>query len=255
MPLSVIDARTPFQPQYQAAVTDLVTFLRGGLQDNLHSVYVYGSVARKTARPNYSNLDVVVVTHNDFSANRSTLFNTIKWRFQKSHPHVTELNIKSALTSEVVSLDSLFSWGFLLRHCAVCVYGDDLSECFGDYEPSWEIAKHWNMDLHDWLAAYRLRIGSAASSAEQIKAQQAIAKKMLRASYSLVMYRDKNWFDEPIDCGRQFLHYHPEKRREVERLAILLSGQLVAKRSVVGLMDEFGSWLTKQYQRTEFKIG
>ncbi|MDE1242099.1 nucleotidyltransferase domain-containing protein [Vibrio aestuarianus] len=255
MYLSVIDPKQAFQTEYQAAIDDLIRFLRAGLGDNLHSVYLYGSVARKTARYGRSNLDVVVVTHADFPETRTTLLNTIKWRFQKSFPHITEVSIKTALVSEVASIDSIFTWGFMLRHCCVCVWGDDLAECFGDFEPSWEIAKHWNMDVEDWVLFYRDKIAKANSASEQSKAQIVIAKKLLRASYSLVMYRDKGWFDDPIECGQQFLRYHPEKEVEINRLGILLSGRPIAKRSVIGILDSYGHWLVKQYKKTEFRIG
>ncbi|MEF1229683.1 nucleotidyltransferase domain-containing protein, partial [Vibrio fortis] len=61
MQLPVIDPKVPFQPEFQPVVNDLITFLKSGLGSNLHSVYIYGSVARKTAQPGHSNLDVVVV--------------------------------------------------------------------------------------------------------------------------------------------------------------------------------------------------
>lgn len=54
---------------------------------------------------------------------------------------------------------------------------------------------------------------------------------------------------------RSVLQYHPEKQLEIERLGILLSGRPIPKRSVVGLLDGFGDWLVKQYQKTEFRIG
>lgn len=206
--------------------------------------------------PNQSGVDVVVVTHRPFEQQRATIVNTVKWRFQKAYPFVKTLSFKTALVGDVASLDSIFSWGFLLRHCSVCVYGDDLSECFGDFEPSWEIAKHWNNDVGDWLASFRHRIASAESDAAQIQAQKGIAKKLLRASYSLVIPQDKYWYDDPIDCGRQFLRYHPGKQLEIERLGMLLVlERAVPKRSVIGLLDSYGEWLVKQYQRTEFKIG
>lgn len=255
MHLSSIDPQAPFQQPYQPAIRELVSFLSSGLGPNLHSVYLYGSVARKSAKPNVSNLDVIVVTHKPFSDLKTTLFNSIKWRFQKSYSFITEVSFKTALASEVASLDSIFSWGFQLRHCSVCIYGEDLSECFGDYEPSWEIAKHWNMDVEDWVAVYRNRIARADKIEELVRAQKIIAKKLLRASYSLIMHRDKRWFDDPIECGQQFLKYHPDKKVEIQRLEILLSGRPIAKRSVIGILDSYGEWLAKQYKRTEFKIG
>lgn len=255
MHLSTIDPNQPFQTHYQPAITDLVSYLKNGLGDNLHSVYLFGSVARKTAKPGLSNIDVIVVTHQNFSDLRTTLFNSIKWRFQKAYPFITEVTFKTALVEDVASLEGILSWGFQLRHCSVCVFGEDLSECFGDYEPSWEIAKHWNMDVEDWVAVYRNRIARADKDEDQIRAQKIIAKKLLRASYSLVMYKDKRWFDDPVECGQGFLKYYPEKQVEIERLGILLSGRLIPKRSVVGILDGFGEWLTKQYKKTEFRIG
>ncbi|MCG3721956.1 nucleotidyltransferase domain-containing protein [Vibrio cincinnatiensis] len=255
MTLSPIDPNQPFQLQYQPAINELVNYLRAGLGKQLHSVYLYGSVARKTAQPNASNLDVIVVTYESIEQNRTTLLNTIRWRFQKRFPFITDVSVKTALVSQVASLDSLFSWGFMLRHCSVCVYGDNLAECFGDYETSWEIAKHWNMDVEDWLHFYRDKIAKANTAQEQGSAQQIIAKKLLRASYSLVMPQDKNWFDDPKTCGTHFLRYFPEKQKEIERLTILLSGKVIPKRSVIGLLDSFGPWLIKQYQKTEFRIG
>lgn len=255
MTLSVIDPNQPFQPAYKPAIDDLVRFLRAGLGEVLHSIYIYGSVARKTAQPGHSNLDVVLVTHRDFDDKKATLLNTIRWRFQKSFPFVTDVAIKTAVVSDVATLESIFSWGPMLRHCCVCVYGDNLGDCFGDYEPSWEIAKHWNMDVGDWLVYYREKIAKAATAKEQIRAQQTIAKKLLRASYSLIMYRDKNWYDDPKECGQHFVRYHPEKQLEVERLNILLSTRVIPKRSVIGLLDSFGVWLVKQYEKTEFRIG
>ncbi|MGC9401757.1 nucleotidyltransferase domain-containing protein [Vibrio genomosp. F10] len=255
MTLSVIDPKQPFQIDYQAAVNDLVKFLRGGLGENLHSIYLYGSVARKTAKPGQSNLDVIVVTNRSFNDSRTTLLNTIKWRFQQSFSHITEVSIKTALLSEVATLESIFSWGFQLRHCSVCIYGDDLSECFGDYEPSWEIAKHWNMDVEDWVAVYRNRIARASSPQEQVRAQKIIAKKLLRASHSLVMYRDKLWLEDPSECGEHFLRFYPMKKTEIDRLKILLTGRVIPKRSVIGILDSFGDWLVEQYKKTEFRIG
>ena len=167
---------------------------------------------------------------------------------------MTEVSFKTALVNEVASLDSLFSWGFILRHCAMCVYGEDLSECFGDYEPSWEIAKHWNMDIEDWLAVYRNRIVRAKED-EVLKSQHILAKKMLRASYSLVIPKDRAWYDSPVECGKHFLRYHPEMQIEIERLVIMLSQRVIAKRSIIGVIDSYGEWLAKEYKKTEFRIG
>ncbi|MGR5503193.1 nucleotidyltransferase domain-containing protein [Vibrio sp. DNB22_10_4] len=243
------------QPSYVPVIEDLIACLKSGLKESLHSVYVYGSVANGTAIPNVSNLDVVLVTHAPFSASQKALFNSINWRFQKDFPFVKGLAIRTALVSEVASLSALFTWGFLLKQCCTNVYGEDLSECFGDYVPSWEIAKQWNMDIEQSAALLRKEVALAEDAQSQADAQRRLAKKLLRAAYGLVLHRTKRWLDDPLESGRAFLEFYPQREQTVERLGILLGGRVIPKRSVVGLVDDFAPWLVKEYQKTEFKIG
>lgn len=253
--LPVIDPKAPFQAEFQPVIDDLKRYLISGLGKNLQSIYLFGSVARKKARIARSNIDVVVLTHQALSSKDASLVKTIKWRFAREYPQITGVSLQFGEIGEVLSLEGIFTWGFMLRHCCVCIHGEDVSDRFGEFEPSWEIAKQWNMDVEEWLTIYRNKIAKAENLAEQIKAQQVIAKKLLRASYSLIMYRDKNWIENPIECGKVFLTYYPKKKVEIQRLVVLLSGKPVPKRSVIGILDDYGKWLVKAYQRTEFRIG
>lgn len=255
MPLTVINPAVPFQQEYQRIIKELVQAFEGELKGNLHSIYLYGSVARKCAVPGTSNIDLVVVTHRPTNERFKTLLSTIKWRFKKAYPFVTELSMRFPLATEVLDIENVITWGFMLKHCCVCIYGDDLATRYGDFEPSWEIGKFWNMDVSDWVSHYRKKIAQTTNKEELIKHQITIAKKLLRASYSLIMHKDKGWYDNPSECGARFLKYYPEKQLEIERLNILLSGRDIPKRSVIGLLDDFGSWLADAYQKTEFKIG
>lgn len=141
MVLSVIDPQEPFQTPYQPAIQELVSVLLSALGADLHSAYIYGSVARKTAVLGASNLDVAVVTSGAIRALETSLQNSIRWRFHQRYPFIRGIEFKQGMVDEVASLGSIFSWGFMLHHCAVCVYGKDIGESFGDFEPSWEIAK------------------------------------------------------------------------------------------------------------------
>ncbi|MFC1235792.1 nucleotidyltransferase domain-containing protein [Vibrio sp. F74] len=255
MPLPVIDPSAPWQEEYRRVIQELIPALESGLGSNLHSIYLYGSVARKCAVPGKSNLDLVVVTRRQPDARFQTLLSTIKWRYKKAFPLITDLSFQFPLVKDILAIESVITWGFMLKHCCVCVSGDDLSTRYGEFEPSWEIAKFWNMDVDEWIATYRRRIAQATNREEQIKCQVIIAKKLLRASYSVIMNKDKGWYDDPSECGEKFLNYYPDKHIDIERLNILLSGRYIPKRSIIGILDSYGSWLVKSYKKTEFRIG
>ncbi len=239
----------------QQIIDDARNWIRSSLSNQVHSLYLFGSFASKKAKPNLSNLDLVVVTHREDAHQFSTFLRSFEWRMSKSYPELTGIRLWSVPLSQVLSLESVFTWGFVLKQCCQCLYGDDLTHCFGDFEPNWEIAKFWNMDLEQQLPQLRQRLANANEDKAQFLAQREIAKKLLRAHYGLVLHKHKVWVDDPITCGKIAQQYYPKKKLELERLAMLLRPHLIPKRSVVGLLDSHGSWLVKAYKKTEFRIG
>ncbi|MCE7566254.1 nucleotidyltransferase domain-containing protein [Aliivibrio fischeri] len=253
--LPIIDKHSPFQNEFEPVIHDLITHVLSAAPKSVHSIYLYGSVARREAIVGRSNLDVTLITSAPLTNKEQTLINTIKIRFQSKYPQITGVTFNIGEAADALQLESIFSWGFWLRHCCVCIYGDDLSERFGDFEPSWEIAKNMNMDIEEWLGVYIKKIATSQDMAVQVEQQKTIAKKLLRSCYSLVMHRDKGWYDHPVLCARKFLEYYPEKQTEIERVVLLLKGRKVPKRSVLALLNEFGDWVVAEFNKIERKIG
>lgn len=243
------------QSEFNPLIEELTATVQSGLKGNLHSLYVYGSIANGTAIAGRSNLDIVLVMAHNGHNGMDTFINTLKWRLMNRFPAITGVSIKVALLSDVLSLESIFSWGFLIRQSCTCLIGDDLSESFGDFEPSWEISKYWNWNILDYVPEYRVKIAQSKTPELQVSYQQVIAKKMLRASYGLIMHKEKLWLDSPLDCAKYFLKHHPEKAKDIQRLAIMLGNKAIPKRSVISILDVYGTWLCKAYEKTEFRIG
>ncbi|OCH15366.1 nucleotidyltransferase [Aliivibrio sp. 1S165] len=250
-----IDKHSPFQKEFEPAIQDLIVHVRSAVPKSIHSIYLYGSVARREAISGRSNLDVTLITTVPLTNKEQTLINTIKIRFQSKYPQITGVTFTIGEVTEVLQLESIFSWGFWLRHCCVCILGDDLSTRFGDFEPSWEIAKNMNIDIQEWLQVYTKKISVSTSINVQVEQQKTIAKKLLRSCYSLVMHRDKGWYDHPVLCARKFLEYYPEKQTEIERVVMLLKGRKIPKRSTIALLEEFGGWVVSEFNKIERRIG
>lgn len=253
--VQTLSSISAWQERSETIIEDVTKWVRASLSTNVHSVYMFGSFATGNAKPNLSNLDLFIVLHRDQADKLNTVKRNIEWRFSQSYPELTGVRLWTVTLSEVLSLESIFSWGFLLKQCCVCLYGDDLTHCFGEFEPNWEISKFWNMDLEQQLPNMRKQYVQATQQKQQYYWQRFIAKKLLRAHYGLVLHRHKVWIDDPLSCADVAMHYYPSKQVEIKRLSLLLRPHLIPKRSVVGLLDAHGDWLVKSYKKTEFRIG
>ncbi|PSW03762.1 hypothetical protein C9I89_16670 [Photobacterium lipolyticum] len=253
--LPVLDGQTPFQQEYVPVLLDAVKQLRAGFGGALHSIYLFGSVARREAVWGQSDLNLTLILHRPLTDSEQSLLNTIKWRIPTYHTDVPSVEIKIGYLSEVLSLDAIFKWGFWIKHCCLCLYGEDLSTRFGCFEPSWDVAKAFNGDIKDELTVYRQKIMKTKVVSNYLEYCQYIAKKMLRSCFSLVMHREKCWAHTSEQCAEAFLNYYPDKSLEIERLFTLINGTQVPKRAALFLLEQFGSWIVTEFEKIDRKIG
>lgn len=253
--LPVIDGETPFQHDYMPVLLDAVKQFKAGLGETLHSIYAFGSVARREAIAGKSDLNLTIVVKRPLNTSEQSVLSTIRLRLTSRHAVISAVDLKVVEISEVLSIESIFTWGFWLKHCCICLYGDDLSTRFGLFEASWDIAKSLNGDIGDELSSYRKKIMATKVVQNYLDYCEYISKKMLWSCFSLVMHREQNLALSLEQCAETFIKYYPEKELEVERLFILASRQQVPKKASLFMMDSFGGWIVSEFDRIDRKIG
>lgn len=253
--LPVLDGETPFQHEYLPVLLGAVKQLKAGLGDTLHSIYAYGSVARREAKAGKSDLNLTVIVKRPLTASEQSVLSTIRWRIPSHYPVVPVVDLKVGNIDEVLSVASIFTWGFWLKHCCICLYGDDLSTRFGSFEASWDIAKSLNGDIKDELNDYRQKIMATKVIQNYLDYCEHIAKKMLWSCFSLVMHREQALALSIEQCAEAFLKYYPEKELEIERLFILASRTQVPKKAALFMIDSFGGWIVSEFDKIDRKIG
>lgn len=253
--LPVIDGNTPFQEEYLPVLLAAVKQLKAGLGKNLHSIYVHGSVARREARPGKSDLNLTLIVEKPLNASEQSVLSTLKWRIASHHPVIPEVTLKAGDLTEVLSLEAIFRWGFWLKHCCLCLYGDDLASRFGCFEASWDIAKAMDGDIKAELSEYRTKIMATKVVKNYLDYCEAVARKMLWSSFSLVMHREQRLALSLQQGAEAFLRYYPDKAVEIERLFILVERTQVPKKASLFMIESFGGWLVDEFDKIDRKIG
>ncbi|KDM91554.1 hypothetical protein [Photobacterium galatheae] len=253
--LPILDNRQPFQPVFQPCLHEMLQHLKVLFKGVLHSVYLSGSVARHEAIPGKSDLNLTLVLERPLTEQESSRLHSLCWHIARRHQAVTRIDVKQALRRDVLSLEGIFQWGIWLRHCCICISGQDLSDSFGDFEPSWDAAKSFNGPLEPILTEYRQKITRTRVMAHYLDYCEYIGKKMLWTGFTLVMHREKTLALSLKDATACFLKVYPEKSLDAERATMLANRIQVPKKATLFLMQHFGLWLADEWQRIERKIG
>ena len=147
------DGFIPLPPRVepQAAFRPLLDDLRRTLarppfERAVHSVYLYGSVARGEAITGRSDLDLTLVLRDPPSPELAAQLETARLALQARHPEVSKIDFDIGHLDQARDPANRDSWGYWLKHRCRCLWGEDLASDLPPLRPAKAIALALNGD-------------------------------------------------------------------------------------------------------------
>lgn len=180
------DGFIPLPPRVepQAAFRPLLDDLRRTLarppfERAVHSVYLYGSVARGEAITGRSDLDLTLVLRDPPSPELAAQLETARLALQARHPEVSKIDFDIGHLDQARDPANRDSWGYWLKHRCRCLWGEDLASALPPLRPAKAIALALNGDYAQVLEDYARRLESASSEEKRRRLQREAAKKLI----------------------------------------------------------------------------
>ena len=252
--LPEIEANAPFQEKYLGAIHSGARQIKTGLQAVFHSLYLSGALAHRNAEET-SDLEFTLVSMRPLNTQEYAILNTIKWRIKESNQAIKHIRIDLVLLHDVLHLRHIFRWGFFLKHCTVCLEGENLAHRFGRFEVSWEVSKAMNIDFEARFNELKRKFISSHKLDTQLDVAEEMGKLLVKTSFSLVAHKEMRWEENLQKCADAFLIHYPKKELEISRLFLLIQRKNIKKRAVIALLDAFYTWILFEMSKIEKKRG
>jgi len=140
-PTIALPPQVPLQAAFAPVVRDACATLQQGAGALLHSLYLYGSVARGEARPGASDLDLTLVLQRTPTPADSAQLERLRQALQQRHAAVvSKVDFDIGTLAQVLAPAQRCSWGYWLKHHCRCLAGTDLAARFDALAPSRGIA-------------------------------------------------------------------------------------------------------------------
>lgn len=236
----------PLQAAFVALVADALTDLQQMLGPLLHSVYLYGSVARATATIGVSDLDLTLVLTRALAADEAALLEQQRLALQAHHPEVCKVDFDIGVLANVRHPANLYSWGYWFKHECRCIHGEDLGLQFAAFAPSAAVARAVNGDYVQVLQAYIAGIAAAQDRVTLRRLQKEAARKLVRATNVLRPAEGGYWPRSLEDYARYFSERFPDM---AERAAFFLEQAKAPEISAElfnAELDAFIAWMQGQ---------
>ncbi|MUG68012.1 nucleotidyltransferase domain-containing protein [Paenibacillus campinasensis] len=239
--------------KYQHCIEEAVERLKSVFQEQLHSVYVYGSVARGEAVEVQSDLDLIAMFYGKQDSMKLAELKQLSGDLSEPYRYlVRDVGIAAAFYDYTMDPSNYYENAFLRELC-VCVYGEDIGRHFGPYKLTSEIAISFNGDIGQSLARTLTRIETA--SVEELQSiTQGFARKLIRTYYSMVMARSQIWTTRLLEQCEVFLQHFPDKEPIIRTLLSWIDEPPASREAVVELFKNEGEWARVNFEREASKV-
>lgn len=231
---------------YLPCIQDSIEKLKHLYPQQLHSVYVYGSVARGEAIIKKSDLDLITMFYTNLDPVLITKLKQVATELsEKYHYLVRDVGIAVTYYDYAIDQSNYYENAFLKELC-VCMYGEDIGKRFGPYKLTSEIAISFNGDIYDVLNRTLKKLEIASEGDFKIGTQN-FARKLIRTYYSMVMVRSQIWTTRLHEQSEVSIRYLPEKEAIIRRLLNWIAEPPTNRENVYKLFKSEGEWASSNF--------
>jgi len=244
-------------PPFKAVVDDVVEAYLKHIKQDLHSIYITGSVPRGLAIAGQSDLNAIAVLeyYTDPELVMQDWISAAETDIRTKHDCVSDVQMELYPHGWLLHDESEFSISaFILKTHAVCVWGIDMlpdltSYRFLNRETRVAIANDDIINLEPDIDEAIDTIEADDSSANVRYWCKQICKNMIHAAFGLVMV-DEVVHTRDIDVSvSYFLKHYPDQEREIRQAVDFIVSPTDSASEILDFLDTFGAWLIDECDR------
>ncbi|WP_330297783.1 nucleotidyltransferase domain-containing protein [Streptomyces sp. NBC_00503] len=213
----------------------------------LHSAYLYGSVPRGTARPGWSDLDLLIALHHEPSGEDRDTAEVLARGLDEDFAEIDGVGLLLHSKDQVLSEAERFDFGWFVACLCTPLLGADLAEHLPRYRPDSLLARETNGDLADLLPAWRAKAQSASTPEEYRKLSRLFSRRLVRTGFTLVMPRWGGWTSDLVESAEVFGQYYPERAAQMRAAASAALDPVEDPAVLRGYVEDLGPWLADEY--------
>lgn len=243
-----IVSRSLVQTKWEPIIDDITRFYQSKFGNNLHSVYVRGSVAKGDAVENLSDFDSFCVLNSDPGEVDSPFSDKFQKEINAKYPFCTFIEISYI---EKYKIYKNFPprkrsvWAELIKTQSICVYGKNLASEIDPFELK-------DMVGHSYYIEKELdRLPEIFEDEKNDPTELRdtcvwITRRIVRSGFDLVMEQEKKFTRDLFLCYESFSKYYPHKKEIMYKILNLSLNPTDDVTEINSVLNEITPWLIEE---------
>ncbi|WP_035434128.1 hypothetical protein [Bacillus sp. UNC322MFChir4.1] len=241
--------RNKINPIFSLVIHDVINAYSTYLKDDLHSVYIRGSIPKGIGIEGVADLDTIAVTKQHPNKLKLNWVKKIEHRLNQKYDCVDGIELSFYSIEEILNTSSFSIMSFILKTHGICVFGEDLIPQLPKYKANEALA-------NDHLIHLQTQIKNACedlkdnSDIEDIKdCCKWIMKIIVRAGLALVIMKENTYTRDLYPAYKLFSKYFPEKEQDMRKALEYAITPIIDTKVLLLFLNEFGKWMISEADR------
>ncbi|EJS75789.1 nucleotidyltransferase [Bacillus cereus] len=237
------------QPTFMEVIQKIKNTCGEMLQEDLHSVYIRGSIPRGIGIEGIADIDLIILVRKD------PKLIDLSWRKKLEVQSLQQFNCISGVElsfyseSEVINSNRFSFIGFMIQTHGVCILGEDVKLSLPKYKVSQELAYEHLIQLRKQIEQARKELIHNKGVDDIADCCRWIMKIIIRAGLALTIDREGLYSRDLYPAYELFSKHFPKQEKNMRKALQYVIEPINDINELILFLDTFGEWLIERAER------
>jgi len=234
---------TAFIPiKWLPLVNEVVEMIKEKYGNDLHSIYLRGSVARGAAVDGFSDLDIFVLLHQpNVRWEAASWLSKYSEIWSNSFGFVKKVEVMCSTFSENMYTSNP-ALAMIIKTQSLLLFGSAISEKIPSFKPSKEMMLNYRWLAEDLATFF-------AKAKPQTEDVQEITKVMIRCGFEIVMQRSGKYTVDLFPSYQVFAEYYPKRSSEMKSILFYYLNPAQDLEALTSILRDLGDWMVLEIKK------
>ncbi|XXM72406.1 nucleotidyltransferase [Lysinibacillus sphaericus] len=236
-------------PEFIKVIEDTVEHYKTHLKEDLHSIYIRGSIPRGLGIEGVSDLDTIALTTKTAHEMDLGWVEDSERYLNSKYQCVDGVEFSFYSIDEVLNTDHFSIIPFMIKTHSVCVWGEDARGHLPEYKADIMIGNEHLVNLKRQIDQAKEDLDGNDDKEDIVDCCRWIMKIIVRAGLALVIDKESKYTRDLYPAYTLFAKHYPEKEPEMKQALHYAVNPVEDPDEVLAFLEGMGSWMKKEAEK------
>lgn len=235
--------------EFQKVIDEAIETYRLYLGNDLHSVYVRGSIPRGLGIVNVSDVDTIAILNKRVEDIDLGWRDKVEQDLNDKFKIVKGVELSFYYIEDILQNNRFSIIPFMIKTHSVCVYGNDLSARLPQYKADKTLGNEHLFYLKDQITLAKKDLYHNEDRNDILDCCGWIMKIIVRAGLALLIEEENKYTRDLFPAFQVFSDYYPEREPDMQQAVQYAIDPISDAHKIICFLDEFGDWIIDEAEK------